>query len=262
MPTTASSSARSRSRLVTTSPTRSSISCSSSSSRTRDSGLSPSDGARLLAGGIGGAAIGDRIPAVVLAPSAQVGRRDRGGVDHLLGRQPRGVRRAGVLRVGDAQPQHQVRVAEPGQHPAQRLPGAGDLDHAAERHHRDAEPGGGQPGGGERLAGAQPALRLVLVAVEQRVRSPPGRGRGRSAACRRGRSRGPARSSAAARPAAPPRAARCRRARRGWSSTPARRGTPGRWPRPRRRARRRRRGHRPGRRSSSCSRAASATAAR
>ena len=44
MPTTASSSARSRSRLATTSPTRSSISWSSSSSRTRDNAVRPSEG--------------------------------------------------------------------------------------------------------------------------------------------------------------------------------------------------------------------------
>lgn len=61
------------------------------------------------------------------------------------------------------------READPGEQLTQGLPGARHLDHRAERHHGHAEPSGGQPPGGERFTGAQPAVPLVLVAVQDRV---------------------------------------------------------------------------------------------
>ena len=98
---------------------------------------------------------------------------DRGRVDHLGRRHPGGVWGAGVGRVGEPEPHRDVRPAHAGQDATQRLAGDGDLDGRAERHQRHAVLLRREPRRGQRLAGAQPRLRLVLVAVDDGVRGRP-----------------------------------------------------------------------------------------
>jgi hypothetical protein len=71
--------------------------------------------------------------------------------------------------VGDSQPQYQVGAAEAAEQLPQHLPGIGDFDDVAQRHHRHPERGGGQPGRRQRLAAAKPARRVVRGAEQQRV---------------------------------------------------------------------------------------------
>jgi len=68
-----------------------------------------------------------------------------------------------------SQPQGEVRMTEAGEQVSQCVPGDGDLDGTAERHHRHADGGGGRPGRGLRLSGLQSVLRSVTVAEQQRI---------------------------------------------------------------------------------------------